>query len=338
MSLRVIIAALAAVSIPTAVKADEKGLVEFYSKNNLSIAVGFSAGGNYDLYARLIARHLDRHIPGTPRIIVQNVPGAGGRIVMNRAYATGPFDGSLIVLPNQGVATDQALADPGVKYDARQFSWIGSPIVDVNVAWMWHTSNVRSLEDAKKREVVVGATGPNSPTYYVPRILNQVLGTQMRVVSGYPGSTELDRAIESGELDGRGTVGWNSLKVTSDWVATKKAHVIFQIGLTRAPDLSNVRLLQEFATSSREAQIFEFLALSPGMGRPFALPPKVPADRVKAMRAAFGATMNDPSFLNDAAKARLDISAVSGEQLQTIIDKTLAAPSEVLDVLHAAMK
>ena len=198
----------------------------------------------------------------------------------------------MIGLPNQGIAMDQALGTEGVKFDARKFHWIGSPIEDNNVFWGWHTAPAKTIEDAQQREFVVGATGPGSPTTYYPRIMNDLLGTKFKVVTGYPGSNELDFAIEKEEVGGR-VVSWTSLKITSDWIATGKAIVMLQFGLRKSPELPNVRMLQDLATNAKHREIFEFLCLVPAMGRPFFMPPGVPAERVAAVRAAFAATMKD---------------------------------------------
>jgi tripartite-type tricarboxylate transporter receptor subunit TctC len=316
---------------------DEKALADFYSKKTVTIAVGSSAGGNYDLYARLLGRHIGQHIPGKPTVVVQNLPGAGSRRLANVLSNVGPHDGTMIGLPNQGISMDQALGAEGVQYDARKFHWIGSPIEEVNVLWAWHTNPVKTVEEAKQREFVVGATGPGSPTTFYPRIMNTVLGTNFKVVAGYPGSNELDLAIEKGEVGGR-VVGWSSLKITSDWVATGKAIVLLQFGLRKAPDLPNVRLLPELAGSDRDRQIFEYLCLVPAMGRPFFMSAGTSAERAAVMRAAFDATMKDPAFLGEAQRSKLEIGPVSGDELRQIVGRMFDASPDVLAAAKAAME
>jgi tripartite-type tricarboxylate transporter receptor subunit TctC len=299
--------------------------------------VGSSAGGNYDLYARLLGRHIGQHIPGKPTVVVQNMPGAGSRRLANVLSNVGPHDGTMIGLPNQGIAMDQALGAEGVQFDARKFHWIGSPIEDVNVFWAWHTNPVKTIEDAKQREFVAGATGPGSPTTFYPRIMNTVLGTKFKVVSGYPGSNELDLAIEKGEVGGR-VVGWSSLKITSDWEATGKANVMLQFGLRKAVDLPNVRLLQELAGNEKDRQIFEYLCLVPAMGRPFFMSAGTPAERANTMRQAFDETMKDPAFLEEARRSKLEITPVSGDELTQTAGKMFNAPADVLAAAKAAME
>ena len=334
---RFIPAVAVALLLTSAATADDKAVVEFYGKRTVTIAVGFSPGGNYDLYARLVGRHIGRHIPGNPTVIVQNMPGAGSRRLANTLANIGPHDGTMIGLPNQGIAMDQALGTDGVKFDARKFNWIGSPIEDNNVFWGWHTNPVKTIEDARQREFIVGATGPGSPTTYYPRIMNELLGTKFKVVSGYPGSNELDFAIEKGEVGGR-VVSWTSLKITSDWIATGKANVMLQFGLRKTAELPKVRMLQDLATNAKHREIFEFLCLVPAMGRPFFMPQGVPAERVAAVRAAFAATMKDPAFVDDVRRARLDISPLTGEEIAQVVARKFNAPDDVRAVGKKAME
>ncbi len=332
---KTIVAIIALLMLPLAAAADE--IADFYARRTVTIAVGSSAGGNYDLYARLLARHIGNHIPGRPTVIVQNLPGAGSRRLANVLHTVGPHDGTVIGLPNQGIAMDQALGAEGVQFDARKFHWLGSPVEDVNVFWAWHAHPIRRIEDAKEREFVAGATGPGSPTTFYPRIMNTVLGTRFKVVAGYPGSNELDLAIEKGEVSGR-VVGWSSLKITSDFVAAGKARVLLQFGLHKARDIPEVRLLQELAGNEKDRQVFEYLCLVPAMGRPFFMPPGTPKERVAAMRAAFAATMKDAAFLEEASRSKLEITPVSDEELVAIVDKMFNASPDVLAAAKAAME
>jgi tripartite-type tricarboxylate transporter receptor subunit TctC len=334
---RSILAVVVAIITSTNALADDKAVAAFYAKRTVIIAVGFSPGGNYDLYARLVSRHIGRHIPGNPTVIVQNMPGAGSRRLANTLANTGPFDGTMIGLPNQGIAMDQALGTAGVKFDARKFNWIGSPIEDNNVFWGWHTNPVKTIEDAKQREFVVGATGPGSPTTYYPRIMNELLGTKFKVVSGYPGSNELDIAIERGEVGGR-VVSWTSLKITADWIKTGKANVMLQFGLRKSAELPKVRTLQELAANAKHREIFEFLCLVPAMGRPFFMPPGAPAERVAAIRQAFAATMKDPAFVDDVRRARLDISPLTGAEIAKVVELMFNAPADVRAVGKKVME
>lgn len=332
------LSAVAIMMSGAAAASDERQIADFYSKTRLTIAVGFSAGGNYDLYARLMARYLPKHAPGAPEVIVQNVPGAGSRVVANNLFVRGPHDGSIIGVVNQGIPMDQALGTPGVQFDARKFHWIGSPNQEVNVAWTWRTSKIKTLEDAKRIESTMGSTGPGSPTHYYPAVMNSLLGTKFKVVSGYPGSNELDAAIERGEVDGRGAVSWAALKVTGDWVQTDKVNLLVQIGASKAPDLPNLPLLHDLATDPEDRAVLEFLSLAPAMGRPFFMPPGTPNDRVGAIRAAFAKALADNLLQQEAAKIRLDLNPVSGEELNAIARRTLDMPATVIEKARAAIK
>lgn len=318
--------------------ADDKALADFYSRNKIAIAVGFSPGGNYDLYARAVSRHMGRHVPGGPDIIVQNMPGAGSRVLANALYVRGPHDGTMIGVPNQGIPMDQALGLPGIQYDARRFHWIGSPNQEVNVAWTWHTSKVKTLDDARRVESVMGTTGPGSPTHYYPGVMNALLGTKFKVVSGYPGSNELDGAIEKGEVDGRGAVSWAALKITSDWVQAGKVNVLVQIGAKKAPDLPNTPLLHELASNEKDRAVLEFLSLAPALGRPFFMPPNTPADKVEAIRAAFAKTMKDPQFIEETTRSRLELNPITGEDLRQLTERTLSMPAAVIDEARKALQ
>ena len=326
------------VSSGAAVRADGKLLADFYARNKITIAVGFSPGGNYDLYARAVSRHIGRYVPGAPEVIVQNMPGAGSRVLANNLYVRGPQDGTMIGVPNQGIPMDQALGLPGIQYDARRFQWIGSPNQEVNVAWTWQTSKVKSLDDARRIESVMGTTGPGSPTHYYPGVMNAMLGTKFKIVSGYPGSNELDGAIEKGEVDGRGAVSWAALKVTSDWVKSGKVNILVQIGATKAADLPDVPLLTELAANESDRAVLEFLSLAPALGRPFFMPPNTPAENVTTIRAAFVKTMSDAAFVEETSRSRLDLNPITGDELKHLTDKTLAALPAVIEAARKAIQ
>ena len=313
-------------------RADDKSIADFYSKNTVTIAVGFSAGGNYDLYARLLSRHIGRHIPGKPNVIVQNMPGAGSRVLVNTLYTVGPQDGTMIGLPNQAIATDQATGVQGAQFDARQLRWIGSPDNDVQVAWTWHTSKAKTFELAKTNEIVVGTSGPGSVTYFYPKVMNALLGTKFKLVSGYPGANEMNLAVEQGEIEGIGAEAWSAVKTTDHWVANGKINVLVQFGLDKAPDLKSVPFLPDLAQNDTDRKVLEFISLTPAMGRPFFMPPKTPVERFEAIRAAFQETMKDPAFLEDAKKSQLEISPVAGSDLRLAVDRALGTPADVLEI------
>jgi tripartite-type tricarboxylate transporter receptor subunit TctC len=325
------------VAAGTAKAEDDKALAEFYTGKTFTVTVGFSPGGIFDLYARILARHIGPHIPGKPNVIVQNLPGAGGRRLANAFQLAGPHDGTAIGITTPGIVTDQVMNAQGVQYDLRKFHWIGSPADEVNVLWVWHTTPVKTIVDVRQHEVALSSTGQGSPNYFVPRILNQLVGTKFKVVTGYPGANEADLAIERGEVSGR-VSGWTGLKNTGDWVAAGKTNVLVQQGLRKAPELSDRPLLPELGKNDLERQVLEFLSLVPALGRPFFMPPSTPPERVAAIRRAFAATMQDPGFLDEAKRGKLDVEPISGDDMERIVAKSFSVSADALAIAKTAME
>jgi tripartite-type tricarboxylate transporter receptor subunit TctC len=335
MRLIMIVLAGLGLTLPHAARAD--AIEDFYAGKTFTVTVGFSPGGIFDLYARILARHIGRHIPGKPNVIVQNLPGAGGRRLANAFQLTGPNDGTAIGITTPGIVTDQVMNAEGVQYDLRKFHWVGSPADEVNVLWVWHTTPVETINDVRQREVPLSSTGQGSPNYFVPRILNQLIGTRFKVVTGYPGANEADLAIERGEVNGR-VSGWTGLKNTGDWVAMGKTKVLVQQGLRKAPELTDKPLLPELGRTDEQRQVLEFLSMVPALGRPFFMPPATPPERAAAVRRAFEATMRDPGFLDEARRSKLDVDPISGDDMARIVAKSFAVPASVLAIAKTAME
>jgi tripartite-type tricarboxylate transporter receptor subunit TctC len=335
--MRLIVIVLAALGLtpPGTARADD--IADFYAGKTFTVTVGFSPGGIFDLYARILARHIGRHIPGQPNVIVQNLPGAGGRRLANAFQLTGPHDGTAIGITTPGIVTDQVMNAEGVQYDLRKFHWVGSPADEVNVLWVWHTTPVETIADVTRREVPLSSTGQGSPNYFVPRILNQLIGTRFKVVTGYPGANEADLAIERGEVNGR-VSGWTGLKNTGDWVAAGKTKVLVQQGLRKAPELADKPLLPELGRNDEQRQVLEFLSLVPALGRPFFMPPATPPERAAAVRRAFEATMRDPGFIEEARRSKLDVDPISGDDMARIVAKSFAVSPAVLAIAKTAME
>jgi tripartite-type tricarboxylate transporter receptor subunit TctC len=335
--MRLIVIMLAALLLTSASRARADAIEDFYTGKTFTVTVGFSPGGIFDLYARILARHIGRHIPGKPNVIVQNLPGAGGRRLANAFQLTGPNDGTAIGITTPGIVTDQVMNAEGVQYDLRKFHWVGSPADEVNVLWVWHTTPVETIADVTLREVPLSSTGQGSPNYFVPRILNQLIGTRFKVVTGYPGANEADLAIERGEVNGR-VSGWTGLKNTGDWVAMGKTKVLVQQGLRKAPELTDKPLLPELGRTDEQRQVLEFLSMVPALGRPFFMPPATPLERAAAVRRAFEATMHDPGFLDEARRSKLDVDSISGDDMARIVAKSFAVPASVLAIAKTAME
>jgi tripartite-type tricarboxylate transporter receptor subunit TctC len=322
---------------PAAPAMAQDSVESFYKGRKIDIVIGFSVGGGYDAYARVLARHMGDHIPGKPLLIPRNMTGAGSRVAASFVHGVAAKDGTVMGIADQSIPLEQALGDSGVKFDSREFNWIGNVVADNNILATWHTAPIKTIDDAKTIEITMGATGFNTSSQY-PTVLNQMIGTKFKVIMGYPGGAEVNLAMERGEVQGRGSNSWASYKGTKpEWVKEGKVVVLAQVGLKRAPDLPNVPLLQELATNDQDRAAMKLLSAPTAIGRPFFAPPGVPADRVKALRAAFDATMTDKNFLDEAAKLNLDVNPVSGEDLQKIVADIIDAPADVKTRLSDAL-
>ena len=311
----------------------------FYRGRQLRIVVGTAAGGGYDLFARAVARHIGAHIPGNPAVIVQNLPAAGGMVMTNQLYASAPRDGSVIGAPINGIPTAPLLAPAGAHFDATRLIWLGSTNREPYVAFVWRTAPVQSLADLRTRELIVGATAPGTTMVDFPLLTNDILGTRFRIVRGYEGTPQINTAIERGELEGQGGIGWAAVKAqVPQWITERKIKVIAQYGLKRHPDLADVPTMLELATSDPDRQALTMLFARTEYGRPYFLPPEVPAARVEALRRAFDATMRDPAFVADAAKLQLEIDPMSGEAVQALVGDLAATPAHVVARVRAILE
>ena len=310
----------------------------FYRGKTIEIAVGYTPGGGYDAYARLMARRLGAHIPGRPQVVVRNMPGGGGRVVMGYMANVAAHDGLTLAVADQSLPLQQALRDPSIHFDARKLIFIGNPDADANTVAVWAATGVRTLADARERELVVASTGPNTSSQ-IAYAMNATLGTRFRVVTGYPGGNEMNLALESGEAQARVSNPWATWKATKpDWLREGKIVIIAQLGLEKARDLPDLPLVFELATTDLDRAALRLLSAPAALGRPLFTAPGVPADRVAALRAAFDAMANDEAFLDDAKQAGLDVSPVPGEALQTIVADIVNAPSAAAERLAAIIE
>ena len=333
-----ILSAAAGLSMALAVApAQAQAPADFYRGKNMDMIIGFTVGGGYDVYARTVARHMGEHIPGKPRIVPKNMTGAGSRVAANFVFNVAPKDGSVLATADQSMPLEQAVGDAGITFDTRKFTWIGTPIFENNTLVTWHTSPVKTVADAQRLEVAVGATGFNTSAQY-PQVMNSLLGTKFKIIMGYPGGNEINLAMETGEVAGRGSNNWTSWKSTKpDWIRDKKINIIVQIGLTKAADLPDVPLLIDLAKNEDDRAALKLVSAPPSVGRPIFSTPNVPADRVQVLRAAFDATMKDPVFLEEAKKLGLDINPISGVDLEKIVSDIIDTPKPVRDRLAAIL-
>jgi tripartite-type tricarboxylate transporter receptor subunit TctC len=304
----------------------QQSVEDFYRGKKIDLIIGYSSGGTYDLYARLVARHLGNHIPGKPLIVPRNMPGAGSRAAATWVASVAPRDGTVLTTADQSLALQQAVGDTRIKFDITKFSYIGNPNIENNTTSTWHASGIKTIDDARRREVTMGATGGSTSSQY-PRAMNALLGTKFKIILGYPGGNDINLAMERGEVDGRGSNSWASWKATRPhWLAEKKINILVQIGLKKAPDLPGVPLLMELGANAEDRALLRLLSASTQIGRPLFTTPEVPAERVVALRAAFDAMIRDPAFIEDAKQGHFDIDPVPGKALQKLVGEIVAIP------------
>jgi tripartite-type tricarboxylate transporter receptor subunit TctC len=330
-----IVASLQSLGVPAA--ADT--VADFYRGKTLTISVGFTAGGGYDMHARLLARHLSRHVPGAPGIVVKNVPGAAGLGLVNSLYNASPRDGTEIATFDRAIPLDPLLDGSKTRFDALKLSWIGSTDSDASTCFAWHTSRVKTIDDLLKEELIVGATGSIGDAVSFPRLLNATLGTKFRVITGYPGSAEALIAVERGETQGFCSMGFATLEVTRpQWVRERKVNVLVQLALQKNRDHPEVPLAGDLAKTAADRQAIE-LIVSPNLfARPFTAPPGVPAERVEALRKAFDATVTDPEFVTEADKRGMHVQLVTGQEIEDVLRRVYAMPKEIVERVREAVK
>jgi len=312
------------------------GAQDFYAGKSIQLVIGFDVGGGYDLYARTVARHWTRHIPGHPTFVPQNMPGAGTRTAANWLFNIAPKDGTAVGTVVQSTAVDQALGEPGIRFDAASFNWLGNPIVDNLVTLSWSASGLATLDDVKTRGgLFCGSTG-GGPTTIFPRVINQLLGTQIKVIAGYPGQSAVNIAMERGEVNCIGGTTWSSVKATMrPMLDARKINMLVQWGAAKDPEISayanrDVPLIQEYGRTDLDRRVLMLIGSGAAFGRPLLAPPSVPPERVDILRRAFDRTMQDPEFLAEAARLNMDIKPLGGAELQRIaIDIVQSRPEDL---------
>ena len=311
---------------------------EFHKGRQLSMIVFTGAGSTYDIYARLLARHLGSHLPGQPTFIVQNMPGAGGLKVVEYLYRIAPKDGSVIGTIGRGLPFEPMLGQNELNVDPLKFTWLGSMNRDISLALSWHTSKVKTFEDLKNNELLVPGTGAGADSEIMPLAFNHLAGTRFKIIEGYRDTSVAALAMERGELDGVAYWSWSAIMAAHpDWVRNKTINLLFQTGVGPIPAVPELPQIRKLITNATDRRALEFLLGREIMGRPFLAPPELPADRAAALRAAFAATLRDPAFRQDAERARLDVSLVKGEEVDTLLRESAGAPKEVIDRVKQAL-
>jgi len=314
-------------------------VADFYKGKQIQFVIRSGVGGGYDLYARVLGRHIGKHIPGNPQVIPVNMPGGGGIKAANYVANVAPKDGTILTIVSQGLPVDQALGiNTGLEADLRNFNWLGNMSSHNQVSVVWHTSKTQSWEDALKRETVMGTTGAGSISTQVPALFNNVLGAKFKLVVGYADGADVNLAMERGEVEARATNPWVSYKaVTPHLVEKKMIKPIVQIGMQKEPDLPDVPLMRDLAKTPEQKQVIDFISRSVSVGRPIATTPGVPPERVAALRKAFDATLADPEFLAEAEKQRMEIRAMSGAELAQLIKDIIEAPADIREKVKLAI-
>ncbi|HEU0071943.1 MAG TPA: tripartite tricarboxylate transporter substrate-binding protein [Alphaproteobacteria bacterium] len=325
-----VLAGAAALALPSTASAQQSA-EQFYKGKTINLYIAFAPGGSYDSLARLTARYMGKHIPGNPNIVPQNMPGAGGFKAANFMYSVAPKDGTTMSILSQTAALEEALKSDGVMYKSNEFGWIGRFTSNIEVQVLWHTAKAKTIQDVLTNETSVASTGPGSPSDGYPRILNGMLGTKFKIIAGYPGSTDGLLAMERGEVDGALT-SWNTMKTArAAWLKEKKASLLVQYVLERSPEIPDVPAVVEFGRTPEEKQVLATYASGGDIGRAFNTTPGVPAERLKALRAAFDDMVkNDKELLADIERMKLDFFPMEGEKLQALVSNTVSVPPNVV--------
>ena len=329
-SARARIATLVLLASVAAAPARADAVADFYQGKQVNFVVSFGPGGSYGLYAHLIATHIGKYLPGNPSIMMQYMPGGGGVKATNYMYNAAPKDGSVIATVFKDLALEQALRPKEAKYDARKFGWIGSVNEYISVITVWRDSGIKSIADARKREVAMATSGRAHQGSQLAILLNDFAGTKFKLVTGYRGAADMNLAMERGEVQARINSSLGLRTQQAAWVRDGKVISLAQGGEARQPDMPNVPLFSELVKDPEGRQVLAIVESGSVVGWPELMPPGVPADRLAAWRKAFDETMKDPAFIADVKKAKLDVHPKSGQVLAALIDRILAADPKII--------
>jgi tripartite-type tricarboxylate transporter receptor subunit TctC len=323
----------------TTVQAQSDAVAKFYQGKSLNVIIFQGPGTTYDVYARLLTRHMGRFIPGNPTLIPQNMIGAGGLKATEYLYGIAPKDGSVFGEISPGNAFDPLLGGSKVEFDPLKFTWLGSMARNVSVGVSWHTQPFKTVDDVKAREMISPGTGAGADSEIIPIALNTLVGTRFKVIPGYPGIANAALSMERGELDGIAYWAWTGVKSSHpDWVRDHKLNIIYHTGTKNPPDLPNVPKIRDYAKSEIDHEALDLLLARETLGRPFLAPPALPADRSQTLRAAFAKTLADKDFLGDAAKVQADIDLVSADEVTSLLKQIFAYRPEVIERAKDALK
>jgi tripartite-type tricarboxylate transporter receptor subunit TctC len=331
--MRVVVVAAAAL-MTLGASAHAQSVADFYKGKTITLAIGFSSGGGYDLYARHLARHIGKHIPGNPTIVAQNMPGAGSLRAANYIFSAAPKDGTYFGTFARTTGINPLLQS-GATFDSRQFSWLGCVTDDVSTCVTWAATGIKTWDDFLKKPTALGGQGPSSEPDMFARLYKNVFGAPIKLVPGYPGTNEIALAMERGEVDGLCGISWSTLKARhAKWLKDKKINLIVQSSLKKSPEIAaevgDVPLVMDLTKDKEKLQILKLILAAQEMARPFAAPPDIPADRKAALIKAFDDTMKDPEYLAEAKKLDFDVNPVSAKAIDDLLAELYATPKDVL--------
>lgn len=316
----------------------QDAVADFYRGRSINLIVGYSAGGGYDTYTRILAHHLGRHIPGNPSVVVQNMPGAGSLKLTNFLFNVAPKDGATIGTFSRGMAIEPLIGGSNVAFDSTKFNWLGSGTNEASVFVVWHTAPVKTWQDMIDKPFTVGGEGSGSDPDIYALLLKNAFGAKLKLISGYPGTAEIAIALERGEIDSRASWSWSSLKaLRPQWIAEKKVQFPVQLNLHRSGELQDVPAIMEFATTERQRQMLKLILSRQEMARPYTAPPGVPADRLAALRKAFDEAWADPELQAEMKARGQEVNPVSGPELQKMVAELYATPKDVVERARKAI-
>ena len=336
--MKLISLAVAGLLLAAGSPAHAQSVAEFYKGKTIRMVVGIDVGSGYDVNARLLAKHIVNHIPGNPSIVVQNQPGAGSANMTAQLYANGPFDGTVIGAAFAGMPTLPLLAPGKVRFDPAQLLWLGNTNRETHVTYVWHTSPVQSFADVQTKELIMGAQAAGSSQVDFPLVANALFNLKHKVISGYGSTAKINLAMESGEVYGAIAALTSVRTLSSQWLAEKKIKIITQWALRANPDLPGVPNALDLAKTDSDRAALQLVMARLDIGRPFFLPPNVPADRVAALRAAFDATMKDQAYLAEAAKLKIDVDPMNGADLTAFVAQVVKTPPDTVARVRKALE
>jgi tripartite-type tricarboxylate transporter receptor subunit TctC len=326
---RLTTAALACLAL-SVLPAHAQSAEEFYKGKTINVVIGFSVGGGYDLYARHLARHIGKHIPGNPTVVPQNMPGAGSLKAANYIFTAAPKDGTYFGTFARTTGINPLL-ESGATFDSRQFGWLGSVTDDVSLCVSWHATAIQTWQDFISKPSTMGGQGPSSEPDMFARLFKNVFGAPIKLVAGYPGTNEIALAMERGEVDGLCGISWSTVKSRhAQWLKEKKINLLVQASFKKVPELNDIPLAMDETKDKEKLQILKLILAAQQMARPFAAPPGIPPERKAVLVKAFDETMKDPDYLADAKKLDLDVNPVSGKELDELLAELYATPKDVL--------